>query len=107
MLHEKIQSDVAAPSASGGVKASSVSEVRLEEGDEDSYCKDMLREQLKDFAMEKPQYYAVAPGRAPGIYMSWAETEPLVSGFRGSRNESFWNREEAGKWLLREMNYAV
>lgn len=46
----------------------------------------MLRERLKMLAMEKPKrYYAVARGRALRIYMSWAETKPLVSRFRGSK----------------------
>lgn len=86
------------------VGASSVAEVRLEEGkgEESSYCRDMLRERFKAFAVEKPKkYYAVARGRVPGIYMSWAETKPLVSRFRRSKYESFETREEAENWLIR------
>lgn len=82
ILYERIQSDVEMPFASIGGEGSNVLEVRLEEGDaeDDTFTRDMLWERWKAFAMEKPRrYYTIARGRAPGIYMSWAEIEPLVS----------------------------
>lgn len=54
-------------------------------------------------SVELPRrYYAVARGRRPGIYISWDEVEPLVSGFRGNRFKSFRTRQEAEAYMLRE-----
>ncbi|MCR5396861.1 MAG: ribonuclease H family protein [Lachnospiraceae bacterium] len=49
--------------------------------------------------MAKQKYYAVKVGSAPGIYLSWAEAEPLVKGFPGAKYKSFPTREEAEAFL--------
>ena len=49
--------------------------------------------------MAKQKYYAVKVGSAPGIYLSWAEAEPLVKGFPGAKYKSFPTREEAEAYL--------
>lgn len=117
MLHERIVSDAEVPTASVGRRASNipevsseVAEVRLEEGQgvSDLYTSEALRERMRILATQKPQrYYAVARGRAPGIYTSWTETEPHVNRFSGSKFESFGTREAAEAWLLREINESV
>jgi hypothetical protein len=45
------------------------------------------------------QWYAVAVGRETGIFSSWAEVEPLVSGFSGALYKSFHHRNRAETWL--------
>lgn len=50
-------------------------------------------------AKKKPKFYAVLKGLRPGIYTSWAETEPLVRGFEGARYKSFPTRKEAEEWI--------
>ncbi len=49
--------------------------------------------------MAKQKFYAVKVGSAPGIYLSWAEAEPLVKGFPGAKYKSFPTREEAEAFL--------
>ena len=39
--------------------------------------------------------YAVARGRAPGIYKTWQECERQTFGFSNARYESFWSEAEA------------
>lgn len=48
------------------------------------------------------RYYAVARGRRPGIYTSWDEIEPLVSGFRGNKHKSFRTKQEAEAHIVQE-----
>ena len=43
--------------------------------------------------------YAVAVGRDTGIFSSWAEVRPLVTGFSGALHKSFASRSEAANWL--------
>lgn len=43
--------------------------------------------------------YAVAVGRAPGVYASWALAEKQVSGFSGARHKGFRSEAEAVTWL--------
>lgn len=123
LLHEYVQSSAETQGGSAGRadavegEASSlpetvpvVAEVALEEGEvgNERYANELLRERLRALAVQKPKrYYAVARGRAPGIYLSWPETEPLVSRFRGSKFESFATREEAESWLMREIHEGV
>jgi len=45
------------------------------------------------------KYYAIAKGKAPGIYTSWAVTQPLVSGYPGAIYKSFPTLREAEQWL--------
>ena len=45
------------------------------------------------------KYYAVARGLRPGIYTSWTEVQPLVSGFVGAIHKSFKTLEEATLWI--------
>ena len=44
---------------------------------------------------KKGKLYAVAAGRAPGIYSTWAECERQVKGFSGAKFKSFKTRDEA------------
>jgi hypothetical protein len=43
----------------------------------------------------KAKWYAVHRGRAPGVYRTWAEAEPLVKGFAGARYKGFATEAEA------------
>ena len=43
----------------------------------------------------KAKFYAVAAGRAPGIYSTWPECERQVKGFSGAKFKSFKTRDEA------------
>lgn len=45
------------------------------------------------------KYYAVKRGLVPGIYKSWAQTEPLVKGFPGAKYKSFSTLKAAQNWL--------
>lgn len=49
--------------------------------------------------MAKQKFYAVKVGSAPGIYLSWAEAEPLVKGYPGAQYKSFSTKEEAEAYL--------
>ena len=44
---------------------------------------------------KKGKLYAVAAGRAPGVYSTWAECERQVKGFSGAKFKSFKTRDEA------------
>ena len=44
---------------------------------------------------KKGKLYAVAAGRAPGIYSTWSECERQVKGFSGAKFKSFKTRDEA------------
>eukprot|EP00956_Cyclotella_meneghiniana_P010870 scaffold15231_cov66-Cyclotella_meneghiniana.AAC.8 len=46
-----------------------------------------------------PKFYAVAKGRNPGIYNSWAECESQVKGFSGAIFKSFKTRPEAESFM--------
>ena len=50
-------------------------------------------------AKGKTKFYAVAAGRQPGIYSTWAECERQVKGFSGARFKSFKTREEASAFV--------
>jgi hypothetical protein len=43
----------------------------------------------------KAKWYAVHHGRAPGVYRTWAEAEPLVKGFARARHKAFATEAEA------------
>ena len=45
------------------------------------------------------KFYAVAVGRETGIFRSWAQTESLVKGFRGSKYKSFQSLSLAQQYL--------
>lgn len=47
--------------------------------------------------MEK--YYAVKKGRQPGIYVTWAQTEKQVKGFKGAVFKKFDNLQQAQAFL--------
>ena len=49
--------------------------------------------------MAKQKFYAVKVGSAPGIYLSWAEAEPLVKGYPRAQYKSFSTKEEAEAYL--------
>lgn len=44
-------------------------------------------------------FYAVAIGRNPGIYLSWAKTEVEVKGFPGAKYKKFPDRSAAEKFI--------
>lgn len=46
-----------------------------------------------------PKFYAVARGRAPGIYHSWPECEAQVNGFAGAVHKAFGSQAEAEHFL--------
>jgi hypothetical protein len=46
-----------------------------------------------------PTFYAVARGRAPGIYRSWDETKRQVDKFSGAIHKSFKTEAEAKKYI--------
>jgi hypothetical protein len=45
------------------------------------------------------KWYAVAVGRETSIFSSWAEVDPLVTGFFGARHKSFRHHYQALGWL--------
>lgn len=45
------------------------------------------------------KYYAVAKGRAPGIYRTWEETKRQVDGFSGAVHKSFKSDADARTFL--------
>ena len=49
--------------------------------------------------MTAKKVYAVARGRAVGIFTSWSECEKQVKGFAGARFQSFTDVSEALAWL--------
>jgi ATP-dependent DNA helicase PIF1 len=46
-----------------------------------------------------PKFYAVARGRAPGIYTSWPECDAQVNGFAGAVHKAFGSQAEAEDYL--------
>jgi len=50
-------------------------------------------------SMARSRFYAVARGRQPGIFESWAEAEEQVKGYSDCRHKSFSTYEEAKEWL--------
>ncbi|QYA47863.1 viroplasmin family protein [Nosocomiicoccus ampullae] len=48
-------------------------------------------------------FYAVKVGRQTGIYNSWEETEPLISGYKGAEYKKFNNESEAQEFLNKEV----
>lgn len=60
-------------------------------------------------AKSKPNYYAVAKGRRPGIYTDWSNCSTQVTGFPGSKFKGHATLEQAKEWM-RDCNveqYAV
>ena len=49
--------------------------------------------------MAKKNYYSVARGRVPGIYMSWPEAQKQVSGYKGAVYKGFATRSEAEAYI--------
>ncbi len=47
----------------------------------------------------KQEYYAVAVGRKPGIYKTWAECEEQVKGYSKAEYKSFKTEREAKEYL--------
>ncbi|KAK7425911.1 hypothetical protein QQZ08_007625 [Neonectria magnoliae] len=50
------------------------------------------------------KFYAVAVGKEIGVFETWAQTEPLVIGFKGAKHQSFRTFEEALEFV--ELNKA-
>ncbi|KAG7392132.1 RNA-DNA hybrid ribonuclease [Phytophthora boehmeriae] len=51
--------------------------------------------------MAKGGFYAVAAGRSPGIFTSWAEAEAQIKGFPGARFKKFPSQAEAQTFIDR------
>ncbi len=49
--------------------------------------------------MAKKKFYAVASGRKPGIYTSWADTEAQVKGYASAMFKGFPSKLEAETWM--------
>lgn len=49
--------------------------------------------------MAKNKYYAVAAGRVPGIYETWADCETQVKGFPGALFKGFPDRDDAESFI--------
>ncbi|VEU39873.1 unnamed protein product [Pseudo-nitzschia multistriata] len=49
-----------------------------------------------------PKFYAVASGRIPGIYTTWAECQTQVKGFSNAKFKSFGTVEEAESFVKKE-----
>lgn len=49
--------------------------------------------------MAKKKFYAVAVGRAQGVFTDWATTESHVKGFAGAKYKSFPTESEARAWV--------
>ncbi|KAL2675690.1 hypothetical protein Neosp_011880 [[Neocosmospora] mangrovei] len=45
------------------------------------------------------KFYAVAIGRTTGVFATWDETKPQVSGYSGAIHKSFKSREEAQEFV--------
>lgn len=50
-------------------------------------------------AKPKPNYYAVAKGRRPGIYTDWPDCSTQVTGFPGSKFKGHATLEQAKEWM--------
>ena len=50
------------------------------------------------------KYYAVKKGRKTGIFLTWAECELQVKGFKGALYKSFKTQEEANDYLNEQKN---
>ncbi|KAF7525787.1 hypothetical protein G7054_g10962 [Neopestalotiopsis clavispora] len=46
-----------------------------------------------------PKFYAVAIGRAPGIYNEWAEVQNAIKDWKGVKQQSFKTRAEAVQYI--------
>lgn len=49
------------------------------------------------------KYYAVKIGKVPGIYISWAECETQVKGYKGAQYKSFTDEQEAYQYLGKQL----
>ena len=57
--------------------------------------------------MAKPSIYAVARGRACGLFTSWQECEKQIKGYPGARYKGFADVAAALAWLNGETNAAT
>lgn len=51
-------------------------------------------------------FYAVASGRRPGIYDTWAQCEDQVKGFKNAKYKKFNTRQEAEQFVNATKSYA-
>lgn len=49
--------------------------------------------------MAPKKYYAIACGRTPGIYDTWAAAQAQVTGYPGAKFKGFPTRKEAEAWI--------
>ncbi|KPM44227.1 hypothetical protein AK830_g2392 [Neonectria ditissima] len=45
------------------------------------------------------KYYAVAVGKETGVFETWEQTKPLVTGSKGAKHQSFRTYEEAAEFV--------
>ncbi|DBA05321.1 TPA: hypothetical protein N0F65_007483, partial [Lagenidium giganteum] len=57
-------------------------------------------ELIRSHSMAKPGFYAVAIGRTPGIYDTWAAAEAEVKGYTGARYKKFSAKPDADAFML-------
>jgi ribonuclease HI len=57
-------------------------------------------EEKKNHSTQKRVTYAVRKGLRTGLFDSWDEVAPLVTGFRGAQYKKFASREEAEGWMV-------
>jgi hypothetical protein len=53
---------------------------------------------------KKKNFYAVAAGHVPGIYLDWSEVEHQIKGFSGAKHQGFANEDDALHWLSENMD---
>lgn len=63
----------------------------------------MKRRSKRPPTQQKKQWYAVAHGRAVGLFRSWDECEKQVKCFSGSKYKGFVTLAEAERWLDSEI----
>ncbi|RLN83551.1 hypothetical protein BBJ28_00021473 [Nothophytophthora sp. Chile5] len=56
--------------------------------------------------MAKGGYYAVAVGRSPGVFTTWAEAEAQVKGFRGARFKKLPTAAEARAFIAKHSDHS-
>ncbi len=71
------------------------------------YNRNTDHQQEMRYFMAKPSIYAVARGRACGLFTSWQECEKQIKGYPGARYKGFADVAAALAWLNGETNAAT
>ena len=59
-----------------------------------------LEPDLEPEGQRRGKYFAVARGRAPGIYLTWEECNAQVFRFPNARHKSFYDKIAAEEFVL-------